>query len=228
MGIDWDADKKIRDLILSWRSSTRLILIILALLAMPLAKYFIYYTLNPAVYYFSLFNTQFGGFFLLVFFLIWKRGETINIILASPTQYLWIGINNIWLRIFIYFTAIISFGFAIHAFRILTGMTQSPFAFPIGIFDFLIKTFFAPISEEMYSRFLILYITVTFFGRIPAILISTFIFTISHDLSQPHEVLWVAALGLTNALLVITHGTLWPAIGMHIVNNTVAYLNHPS
>lgn len=204
IGIDLNADKKIRDLILSWHVSTRLFFIIAAL-----------------------FGTHFSGIFLLVFFLIQKRGETANIILASPIKCPQIEIKNIWLRIFIYSTAIIGFGFLVHSFKILTGMTDSSFTFPSNIFDFFIKTFFAPISEEINYRFLILYITASLFGRIPAVFISTFFFTISHNLSHPYQVLWITSMGLTSALLTIVYGTLWPAIGIHIINNLVVYLNHP-
>lgn len=243
MGIDLSADKKIRDLILSWHISTRLIFIITALFTVPYVTRFIYqisyylfyltgyhklyFTINSVYYYLAFFNTHFGGIFILVFFLIQKRGETANIILASPIKYPRVEIKNIWLRVFIYFTAIIGFGFLVHFFRILFGITNSLFVFPADIFDFLIKTFFAPISEEMYYRFLILYITAALFGKIPAVFISTFFFTISHNLSQPHQVLWATSMGFTNALLTIAYGTLWPAIGIHIINNMVVYLNHP-
>lgn len=205
LGIDWDADNKIRDLISSWHISTCFILII-----------------------FAFFGTHFiSGIFLLVFFLIQKRGETANIILASPAKFPQIEIKNIWLRIFIYFTAIVGFGFLMHFFRILTGMANSSFTFPNGILDFLIKTFFAPISEEINYRFLILYITAAVFGRIPAVFISTFFFVIAHNIWHPYQVLWITSLGFTNAFLTITYGTLWPAIGIHIINNMVVYLNHP-
>ena len=178
-------------------------------------------------YHFSLVNTRFGGFILLILFLIFKKSQIANTVLSSPTAYPKLRINNIWLRIIIYFTVITSFGFAIHTFRILIGLTDSSFTFPMGIFDFLTKTFFAPISEEMYSRFLILYTTAALFGRIPAIIISTLFFTISHDLSQPYELFWATSMGLTNALLTIVYGTLWPAIGIHIINNIVVYFSHP-
>ena len=243
--IDWEADKKLRELILSWRPLLRLILILTAIITItPVAlfihkliynlyyaeNYYLYHVAYYAgfwFYHFSLVNSRFGGFILLVLFLIFKKSQIADTVLSSPTAYPKIRISNIWLRIIIYFTAIIGFGFVMHAFRILIGLTDSPFAFPAGIFDFLIKTFFAPISEEVYSRFLVLYITTALFGRIPAILISTFFFAISHDLSQPYEVFWATSMGLTNTLLTIAYGTLWPAIGIHIINNIVVYLNHP-
>jgi len=246
LGIDWDADKKIRDLILSWRPLLRLILILLTLITVtPIALfihkliYNLYYAGNYYLYqiayytglwfyHFSYVNVRFGGFILLALFLIFKKDRIADIILSYPIAYPRLRINNIWLRIIIYFSVIISFGFALHAFRISVGMTNSPFAFQMGIFDFLTKTFFAPISEEIYTRFLILYITAALFGRIPAVLISTFVFAISHDLSQPIEILWATTMGLTNAFLTIAYGTLWPAIGIHIINNLVVYFSHPS
>ncbi|GEM_PF-6163480 len=245
VGIDWDADKKIRDLISYWHPLLRLILILLTLITVnPIAlfifksinnlyyleNYYLYhvaYYASTWFYYFSIINTRFGGFILLALFLIFKKGRIANIVLASPIAYPKLKIDNIWLRASFYFAIIIGSGFMMHDFRILFGTTHSPFAFPTGIFDFLVNTFFAPISEEIYSRFLILYITATLFGRIPAVIFSTFIFAISHDLSQPHEVLWAAALGLTNAFLTIANGTLWPAIGIHIINNITVYFSHP-
>lgn len=231
LGIDLNADKKVRDLILSWRISTRFILVAMALLVVPHIARFVYQRLyfltNPNFLYFWFLNARFGGFFLLVFFLIWKRGETADIILASPAKYPRIGISNIWLRVLIYLTVIIGFGFAAHGFRILIGMTNAPFVFPADIFDFLNITLFAPLSEEMYYRFLILYITASLFGRIPAIFISTFFFTASHYTLQFSDLSWVAFVGLANALLTIAYGTLWPAIGIHMLNNIVSYLNHP-
>ena len=244
--IDWEADRKLRELILSWRPLLRLILILVAIIAITpvavfihkLIYYLFYYTKNSYLdrvsfyadywfYHFSLVNTRFGGFILLVLFLIFKKSQIADTVLSSPTAYPKIRIGNIWLRIVIYFTAIIGFGFVMHAFRILIGLTDSSFAFPTGIFDFLTKTFFAPISEEVYSRFLVLYITAALFGRIPAIIISTLFFTISHDLLQPYEVFWATSMGLTNALLTIAYGTLWPAIGIHIINNMIVYFSHP-
>ena len=243
--INYDADKKIRDLILSWHPLLRLILMLTAIITVtPVALfihkliYNLYYAENYYLdrisyytdfwfYHFSLVNTRFGGFILLILFLIFKKSQIANTVLSSPTAYPKLRINNIWLRIIIYFTVITSFGFAIHTFRILIGLTDSSFTFPMGIFDFLTKTFFAPISEEMYSRFLILYTTAALFGRIPAIIISTLFFTISHDLSQPYELFWATSMGLTNALLTIVYGTLWPAIGIHIINNIVVYFSHP-
>ena len=243
--INYDADKKIRDLILSWHPLLRLILMLTAIITVtPVALfihkliYNLYYAENYYLdrisyytdfwfYHFSLVNTRFGGFILLVLFLIFKKSQIANTVLSSPTAYPKIRIGNIWLRIVIYFTAIIGFGFVMHAFRILIGLTDSSFAFPTGIFDFLTKTFFAPISEEVYSRFLVLYITAALFGRIPAIIISTLFFTISHDLLQPYEVFWATSMGLTNALLTIAYGTLWPAIGIHIINNMIVYFSHP-
>lgn len=245
LGIDLDADKKIRDLIVSWHPLSRAILMLLALIAVaPLTLFiskliynlyyvgniYLYYAVYYAsfgFYYFSFINMRFGGFILLALLLIVKKGESTNILLASPVKYPRIGINNIWLRVPVYLSVIIGFGFMIHGFRILFGMTDSPFAFPTGIFDFLIRTLFAPISEEIYSRFLILYIMASTFGRIPAIFISTLFFTISHDISQPLELSWAASMGLTNALLIIAYGTLWPAIGIHIINNMVVYFSHP-
>ena len=243
--INYDADKKIRDLILSWHPLLRLILMLTAIITVtPVALfihkliYNLYYAENYYLdrisyytdfwfYHFSLVNTRFGGFILLILFLIFKKSQIANTVLSSPTAYPKLRINNIWLRIIIYFTVITGFGFAIHTFRILIGLTDSSFTFPMGIFDFLTKTFFAPISEEMYSRFLILYTTAALFGRIPAIIISTLFFTISHDLSQPYELFWATSMGLTNALLTIVYGTLWPAIGIHIINNIVVYFSHP-
>ena len=243
--IDWEADRKLRELILYWHPLLRLILILTAIITItPVAlfihkliynlyyaeNYYLYHVAYYAgfwFYHFSLVNSRFGGFILLVLFLIFKKSQIADTVLSSPTAYPKIRISNIWLRIIIYFTAIIGFGFVMHAFRILIGLTDSPFALPTGIFDFLTKAFFAPISEEVYSRFLILYTTVALFGRIPAILISTFFFAISHNLSQPYEVFWATSMGLTNTLLTIAYGTLWPAIGIHIINNIVVYLNHP-
>lgn len=243
LGIDRDADNKISDLVLSWHPLLRLILIILALITVTYTELFIYklidnlyyvenfhqvaYYIKSGFYYFLFINTRFGGFILLVLFLVAKKGRIANIILASLVAYPRIRIENIWIRVFTYFTAIISFGFILYSFMILVGITNSPFIFPTDIFDFLIKIFFAPISEEVYSRFLILYITASVFGRIPAVFISTLFFVIPHNLSQPYQILWVTSLGFTNAFLTIAYGTLWPAIGIHIVNNMIVYLNHP-
>ena len=233
LGIDWEADRKIRRLVLSWHPLLRLFLVLLALIAVTPITSFIYtliyeiYYISFWFYHFSFVNARFGGFILLVSLLVTKKGRIADIILSPLTAYPGLKINNLWLRIPIYFAVIIGFGFSAHAFRVLAGFTQMPFAFPTGIFDFLTKTFFGPISEEMYFRFLILYITAILLGKMPAVFISTFFFTISHNLSQPYGLLWAASMGFVNAILTIAYGTLWPAIGTHIINNTVVYFSHP-
>lgn len=245
LGINRDVNRKIFDLVSSWHPLILSMLILIAFMTVtPFALfiqkliyslysteniylYYIAYYASSWFYYFLFINVRFGGFILLVLFLIVKKSRIADVILASPITYPEIGISSIWLRILTYLAVIVSFGFVARTFRTLTGLTDLPFAFTDDIFDFLIKIFFAPVSEEIYYRFLILYIIAVLFGRIPAIFISSFLFTISHDLSSPIEVLWAFSMGLAAALLTVTYGTLWPAIGTHIINNMVFYSGHP-
>lgn len=233
-------DANIYNLVSSWRPLTRLILMLFATISISPIALFIFklilsienivgfyratHYINLGFYYFSFINLRFGGIILLIFFLMWKKGLVANILLASPYHYPKIKINNVLIRTDIYLTVIIGTIYIVYGFlKILSNISTQLFVSPAGLYDFFSTTLFAPISEEVYYRFIILYITASVFGRIPATFISTFFFVISHDLSQPYDILQTILLGFVNSLLVIRFGTLWPAIGVHIINNTIAY-----
>ncbi|MBI2446692.1 MAG: CPBP family intramembrane metalloprotease [Parcubacteria group bacterium] len=238
-------DENIRKLIKSWNPAVKLLLIIIALFTVaPIMNFtwriilYIYTFINDRESYYLItdildnlfsYNARFGGFTLFCFFFIWKGGKIADIVLASPVGYKKIKIDNVYLRLIVYFSAIIILGFGFHGLRYLFGLSQIIFSFKTSFWDFAVITFFAPISEEIYYRFLIIYITGSIFGRATGIALSLSLFVLSHDYSQLGiiEIIWVASLALANTAATISFGSLWPAIAIHSINNTLVYFLRP-
>ncbi|MEK7087112.1 MAG: CPBP family intramembrane glutamic endopeptidase, partial [Patescibacteria group bacterium] len=98
-----------------------------------------------------------------------------------------------------------------------------------SFWDFSVRTFFAPISEEIYYRFLITYITSSVANRAIGTVFSLTLFVLSHDYSKSGivKMIWVISLALANTAATSSFGSLWPAIAIHSINNTVAYFSRP-
>ncbi len=239
-------DENIQNLIKSWNPFVKLPLIIIALFAAAPVMNFTwrfvvyiytftdnresYYLVSDALNYLFLYNARFGGFALFCFFLIWKKGEIADIVLASPVGYKKIGINNVYSRSAVYISAIIVLSFSFQGLRYLLGFSSALFSFKTNFWDFATLTFFAPISEEIYYRFLIIYIVGSVLGYTTGSIFSLSLFILSHDYSQLGVIgaIWVTSLALTNTVAVRSFGSLWPAIALHSINNTVAYFLRPS
>ena len=152
-----------------------------------------------------------------------------DIVLASPAGYKKIKIENIYLRCATYLLAIVILSIDFQGLRYLLGFSSEIFSFKTSFWDFATITFFAPISEEIYYRFLIIYVTGSVLGYTAGSIFSLFLFILSHDYSQLGAigVIWVTSLALTNTVAVRSFGSLWPAIALHSINNTVAYFLRP-
>ncbi len=239
-------DENIQKLIKSWNPAVKILLIAVALFtAAPVMNFawrfilYIYTFINNRESYYLItnildhsfsYNARFGGFSLFCFFLIWKKGKIADIVLASPIDYNKIGISNVYFRSIIYLSAIIILGFGFQELRYLLGFSPTIFPFKTNFWDFAVIIFFAPISEEIYYRFLIIYITGSVFGRATGIALSLSLFILSHDYSPIGIVgiIWVASLALANTAATISFGSLWPAIAIHSINNTLVYFLSPS
>lgn len=238
-------DQNIQKLIESWNPAVKLLLIVVALFAaLPVMNFtwrfvlYIYTFINDRESYYlissvlnSLFlnNARFGGFILFCFFLIWKKGKIANIVLASPAGYKKLEISNVYLRYIVYLSAIIILSFSFQGLRYLLGFSSEIFSFKTNFWDFAMLTFFAPISEEIYYRFLIIYVTGSVLGHTAGSVFSLSLFILSHDYSQLGVIgiIWVTSLALTNTVFTSSFGSLWPAIALHSINNTVAYFLSP-
>lgn len=221
-------DFKIIDLVAGWNMKVKLGLLSLALVgATPIMPRLVSYLGSSGSWVLFSLNVEnlimkFGGFFLLILFVFYKTGFIAQTVFPAVDRRA-PRLQNIWMRLPIYISIIFIIGFIqvyIISYFLGTKIISTNLVSDLG--NFLVLTLIVPITEEIYNRFLILYIVNSWSNRFFGVLISVLLFTSGHH--QPlSNAIQAIIFGTLTALVIIKCGSLWPALAMHSWNNIIVY-----
>jgi membrane protease YdiL (CAAX protease family) len=237
-------DDHIRKFVGSWSSTTRLVLFLVAissfLIETVLYLVILHVDINPMTNIWVRrisnlidFNWQYGGFIVFLFIVFWKKSKLAYPILASLglkksrlNKFTVVIRNPVLFNSAMFIFLVIVYGIFFQSKYFLLGKTFLLFdSRYINWHDYLITACLVPISEEIYNRFLILYITDSWFGRAISI-----IFTIAFFSNHYYDLLgttYIALLSVILTLLIVKSGSLWPVIYIHSFYNAISYFSRP-
>ncbi len=113
----------------------------------------------------------------------------------------------------------------------LWGGRESPVTL-VTLSDYLLTTLAvcvaAPILEETLFRGYVITALRGPLGTLPAVLVSSAIFTSVHYVFGPGMLVYIFVFSLIPAYLYLRFGSLYPAVIMHATNNVIAYLLMPA
>lgn len=218
-------DNLLRAVVRSWRPHTRLLLCFAGILADFRWINILYKTplrylddISPMILdtIFDI-NIRFGGFIMLVFFLIWQKGWVSGFVLARPEDRGVSRSGTVIRSLLAYLAMVAAVAFLFQAVLPHYGRL----ILWDRLWSFFFACFFAPLSEEIQYRFALFYALDSFIGRIAAMILTVFLFTLGHNY-PPVGLAYIALVGLTASLLTMRWGTLWPAILFHTLVNISA------
>ena len=221
-------DERIREIVAGWSFQTQLGFFLIALFgAVPIIQWLAYLipfdSVRLALFRLDGFASDFFGTILLIFFLLYKRGYIADTIFSAPANYK-TNLKNVWLRFLIYTAVILAVGLAqVYNLAYLFNIGPKAMKLTGDLGGFLVFTLIVPITEEIYSRFLALYIISRWSNRLVGVTVSVFLFTIGHYSPTMSDKTQNIILGTLWALVTMKFGTLWPSLAMHSWNNMIVY-----